>query len=263
MYNIESQLLEIRKNYNLVEFKQDNGYIFYGEMQLNHKSNEIPLRDKFYISMRVTYNYPNDLPIVQDIDKKIEAGFHKNEDDILCLACDTEIYIELKKRENVTISDFIELFLIPYFYSYTYYKKYGEVPFGQRGHGHKGILEFYRERLNISDKEIIFLLEYLGKGKYKGHHYCYCNSGKITRKCHIKEINFLLNDIGRNRIFNDFASIVVGMKVEYDAEVKTKQNNRFQQIKKKRQERKMNYYLNPLKDKFSPKFSVYPWKYYL
>ena len=53
--------------------------------------------------------------------------------------------LDLKSIDGVTISDFIERYLLPYLYSYTYYKKYGKVPFGEREHGSFGIISFYKE----------------------------------------------------------------------------------------------------------------------
>ena len=145
MYNIYLEIEKIKEKYNLTGFKQKNGYIFYGELILNHTYENITLKNSLYISMFVPFTFPTDLPIVRDITKKIESEFHKNKNDILCLACDAEIHYELKRNNSVTICDFIEKFLIPYLYSYTYYKKYNKIPYGQRSHGFQGVIEFYMD----------------------------------------------------------------------------------------------------------------------
>lgn len=256
MYNIESEIQEINEKHNLVGFKQKDGYTFYGNIELNHTYKKITLTGDFYISLFIPFNYPKELPIVKDVEKIIDNDFHKNSDDVLCLACDTEIYVELKKYKNAKISDFIDFYIIPYLYSYTYYKKFNKVPYGQREHGYKGVLQFYRETLLISDERIISFLNYINKGKYKGHHDCYCGSGKRMRNCHPKEIKFLLNDIGRERINSDFELILNEKCYEYEEAKKLEQKKIFERRKKIKQERKFNYYFNKPKNELFPRFSM-------
>ena len=72
-----------------------------------------------------------------------------------------------------------------YFYSYEYYIRFGEFPFGERGHDLIGIVEAYQEIFNEQDIFKVYkLLQAISLRKYKGHLLCPCNSGIITRKCH-------------------------------------------------------------------------------
>lgn len=247
MYNIYSELEIIKDKYNLTGFKQQKGYIFYGNLQLNHTYNNISLINNLYISMFVPYTFPNELPIVKDITKKIDNNFHKNNDEILCLACNIEIYYELKKNSDTTICDFIEKFLIPYLYSYTYYKKYNKVPYGDRKHGSKGIIEFYIDYFNLNnDKEALNLLEYIALKKYRGHNLCPCGSKEKIRKCHGQKLRELLQIVGKDNIYNDWLNIKNEIK-----------SIEFIQYKKKQQKKKLRYYLFPTKnkyDKYMPKY---------
>jgi len=254
MYNISSELLVINEKYGLVGFKQHEGYIFYGNLCLNHKYNDIILNNELYISMFVPFTFPNELPIVKDIEKKIDNKFHKNANDVLCLACDTEIILDLKSRENATICDFIERYLLPYLYSYTYFKKYGKTPFGDRSHGSEGIIEFYKDYFKLEDIDIAFLfLEYMSLKKYRGHNLCLCGSGKKLRNCHgIKAID-LMKKVRIGNISNDYNKCVE--EINYYKKLKNKK--RMLEYKRMQQKKRLQYYLFPPKSPFEisiPKF---------
>lgn len=247
MYNIYLELEKINEKYNLTGFKQEDGYLFYGDIKLNHKYNGIILKNSLYISMFVPFTFPNELPIVKDITKKINSNFHKNSDDILCLACDVEIFYELKKNLDVSICDFIEKFLIPYLYSYTYYEKYKRVPYGDRKHGSAGILEFYKDYFDLfDDKKALSLLKYMSLNKYRGHDLCPCNSGYKIRKCHGMKILRLLEIVGKDKVSKDWW----GIKKEFRLIQRI-------QYKKMQQEKKFKYYMSSQKNPFDvtiPKF---------
>lgn len=254
MYNITSELQKINQNYDLTGFKQQDGYMFYGNIKLNHKYNNIILKNELYISMFVPSSFPEKLPIVKDIMKKIDGSFHKNENDILCLACDTEMYFDLKRKVNVTISDFIERFLIPYLYSYTYYKKYGKVPFGDRDHGVFGVIDFYKEYFNLKDRSIaLHFLEYMALRKYRGHNLCLCGSGKKVRNCHGSAIITLMETVGIDNLLKDYNMYLDFLKL-YAKQEKSKKKLEY---KKMQQQKRLNYYLFPPKSPFEisiPKF---------
>ena len=52
MYNISREVLVLSQNYGLVGFKQNDGYIFYGNLKLNHQYNGIILKNDLYISIK-------------------------------------------------------------------------------------------------------------------------------------------------------------------------------------------------------------------
>lgn len=254
MYNISSELTMLNQKYALVGFKQKDGYVFYGDLKLNHKYNGIVLQNDLYISMFVPFLYPNELPIVKDITKKIDCTFHKNKNDILCLACDAEMFLDLKTRKNVTISDFIERYLLPYLYSYTYYKKCGEVPFGDREHGAAGIIDFYKSYFNLANRSTTLqFLEYISLKKYRGHNLCPCGSGKKMRSCHGINIINLIKKIGINNVYNDYNMCLE--EINYTKQLDKKE--KMLEYRRKQQKKKLEYYLFPSKNPFEvsiPKF---------
>lgn len=97
----------------------------------------------------------------------------------------------------------------PYYYSYEYYSRFGEFPFGERGHGLKGVVEVYQQLFNEPDLlKVCKLLSYVSHKKYRGHLLCPCGSGIITRKCHGKNIFPFICDNQLNDIaFRDYEEI--------------------------------------------------------
>lgn len=73
-----------------------------------------------------------------------------------------------------------------------YYNKYGRVPYGERLHGTKGIIQFYIEFLNVdSIKKIYDILNAIEIGNLNDYCKCPCGSFKKIRKCHLNQINLL------------------------------------------------------------------------
>ena len=83
----------------------------------------------------------------------------------LCVATQLDLAITLK--DSVSIQDYLDKFIIPYFLSYRYWQKTGKDLNGDRSHGAKGIYESLREYLscNLSDEELLILLCWASKLK--------------------------------------------------------------------------------------------------
>jgi len=84
---------------------------------------------------------------------------HINKDKTLCVSTDFDILLRL--QNSVCISDYIELFLKPFFLSFEYWKKTGKPLFGERSHGAQGVIESIREYTNshkLTDEDVALLL---------------------------------------------------------------------------------------------------------
>ena len=65
------------------------------------------------------------------------------------------------------------------------FQRYGEFPFGERGHGWDGIIQAYSELFNEPDYiKTIRLMKSISIGQYRGHALCPCGSGQKLRACH-------------------------------------------------------------------------------
>ena len=154
-----------------------------GNLYVNKVFNDFPVNKTYNISIHVPKNLPQQLPIVYDVCGQVADTYsHKYKDNSLCLGTNIEIYIDF--CSGMSLSQWIDHYIVSYFFSYEYHMRFGEYPFGERDHC-LGSLEFYKEYFGFTDLPKTF--EFLGEIKensYRGHLHCPCNSGEITRKCH-------------------------------------------------------------------------------
>ncbi len=175
----------------------DDGYIIKGLFILNHEYNHIPLYDDYEIEIQVPNEFPRLFPRIRETSGKLPSDFgHWYANGELCLGTRCEIADFLD--EHPSLAEFVNGLVVSYFYSVTYFKKYGKVPYGERSHGMFGIIESYSERYGTEDINLLIkLLSYLaGIYEFRGHKSCPCGSGKNFRNCHGKQ---LLRDMKSNR----------------------------------------------------------------
>lgn len=187
MITIEEQIQEIIIRFPELKLsKTDNNILISGKIDINCEYLDEHIIDEYEVRI-VINNYPENLPIIRETNKRIPLKYgHVYKDGELCLATDDEIKLTL--GENFTLNQWIDNFVIPYFFGYSYFEKYGVMPFGERSHGARGIKEFYKDFFGVdTEKKTISFLNFISSFKnykYKGHHICPCGSGKRVRDCH-------------------------------------------------------------------------------
>lgn len=171
------------------------------------------ISDSFEVAITVSSEYPTDLPSVHELSSKIERDYaHAFEDGTLCLG----VPIEQRRifHEQPSLLGFVNRLLVPYFFGYCYYKKYGTHPFGEARHGSEGIVDHYMSSLNLSDEvKVLAVISYLKKHGYRGHHPCPCGSGEIVRKCHglaLRQLHELHTDLSLTHDFLDVLQVCAG-----------------------------------------------------
>lgn len=144
-----------------------------------------------------------ELPYVIDAGHNIDERYpHRYVDGRLCLETDTSIRIRF--IEGFSLSAWISEYVETYFFSYEYYMRYGDYPFGERDHGIDGVLQTYEEQFKEQDMLKVFrLMASISSQRYRGHMLCPCGSGEKLRTCHgIAVIKYFtdnrLNEIVRN-----------------------------------------------------------------
>ena len=201
--DIQLQISEVNAKYPELHHYYRNGIsIIRGDLHFIAAYNSVSVEDIYTIKIEVPENYPDEMPRVYEESSIVEANYHTNDDGTLCLG--TAMELRLKLIPNVTILSFIDQLLVPYFYRYTYIKRFGKEPWGERPHCLSGVFHFYREFFAINDDlKVVNLLRAICIRQYKGHHRCYCGSGQIFRKCHG---SFLINldNIGFKQMLIDF-----------------------------------------------------------
>lgn len=149
-------------------------------------------------------------PLIREIGHHIDSTYpHRYTNGGLCLGTETDIILSCCRDDKFDISLWFDTFVISYFYSYEYFKRMGEYPFGERSHGENGILEYYMETFNLDNfEQARAFIEFVNQHhQYRGHFFCPCGSGKRIRDCHKNEFIKALEPIIKERIRIDSESL--------------------------------------------------------
>lgn len=180
-----------------------------GELLLNHGfkpdnlDQKIYFKEKFLVEITIPKDYPKSLPIIKEVGNFLNNNYpHINYDKTLCLAVESEIRYKL--APNYTLTQWMENFAIPFFYSYCFYSKYHRYPFGERSHGREGIIEYFLEFFDVKkEQDLKECLHIMSRQSYKGHHLCPCGSGKKLRDCHFNFYKTIFEDKNKNILLKE------------------------------------------------------------
>lgn len=168
--------------------------------------------ESYRVKIDIPNNYPRELPVIKELSSKIDEHYsHVNLDNSLCLATDVDMHVQLSPCYSLL--DYVTKFVIPYFISHEYHKKYNIFPFGERAHGIEGVFEFYREFFKIEKFNPMYdLLHYTSTKRYRGHVVCPCGSNERVRKCHGERIQSLQKEDIFPYVQRDFQVLYNGLK---------------------------------------------------
>lgn len=154
-----------------------------GEISVHCASKGYVLSDDYPVQIVVPL-YSDKLPYVIDTGNRISKDYpHRYEDGALCLETDTSIRIRF--LEGFSLIAWMQEFVELYYFSYEFFQRYGEYPFGERGHGIQGIMETYQELFQEKDPVKVFaLMRSICENSYRGHSLCPCGSKQKLRLCH-------------------------------------------------------------------------------
>lgn len=175
--------------------------ILEGILRIDHIALDEHVVEEYNVIIKLYTTNSEMLPRIYETEGKVPQSFnHKLNDGSLCLA--TEGEQRLYFSEN-SLKDWIEDYVIPYFFAVEYFKKYNKYPFGDRAHGWKGILQFYQDAFKVDTLEQAYnMLKYLVLNKYRGHALCPCGSGEKVRNCH-KDINLYYRHEDRLKVLKE------------------------------------------------------------
>ncbi|MCL2311128.1 MAG: hypothetical protein FWC41_01375 [Firmicutes bacterium] len=164
--------------------------------------------DNYYssyeIKITIPKGYPHIFPSVYETGGKIPriADRHINDvgDCCVCVLQDADI----RAKREITITNFINEYVIPFFANQIYYEANGEWANGEYKHGLAGILQYYCEIFETQDIKVILKgVDIFLKGNTKLYEKCFCGSDKKIKKCHRK--TFLeLGKMSKKRINDDY-----------------------------------------------------------
>lgn len=125
-----------------------------------------------------------ELPYVLDAGNHIDSNYpHRYLSGKLCL--ETDANIKIRFIDGFFLEAWMIEYVEPYYFSYEFFQRYGEFPFGERGHDWEGIIQTYSDYFNEPDVvKTIKLMAFISGQKYRGHVLCPCGLGQKLRTCH-------------------------------------------------------------------------------
>lgn len=195
--------------------EHEKKYIFTGKLDLDHIFNDVRMTGKFNLEITVFRDCSSPIPVVKEVSNRIDRNYpHRYNDGQLCLASDFEL--KMYFSQNTDISSFVDMYIIPYLYTYRYYEEYGIYPFGERSHGIKGDLEYIKELFMVNEWGQVFdIMYFIADSSYRGHLLCPCGSGKRLRNCHGNTLMKVMNA----GLKNECKAILIELKKIYDRKV--------------------------------------------
>lgn len=191
---VNHEIEMVREKYPAFEISRcENDYIFSGEIILNHVFDDVRMTGKFNLEIVVPGDFPLAFPKVKELSNYIDENYpHRYTDGQFCLASDLEL--KMLFSQDTDICSFIEKYVIPYLYTYRFYKEYGVYPYGERSHGPMGNLEYLRDLFGVDDwGQVLDIMLFVVQSPYRGHLLCPCGSGKRIRNCHGEILKKVMN----------------------------------------------------------------------
>lgn len=163
--------------------------------------------DSYQLEIKQHPDFPYRFPKIFEISDKIPkiADWHINDDDHSC--CIDVLPSEMIKcKDGLSLADFIEKELTPYFFNQTHRRVEGYYVGGEYSHGLLGVYEFYADRLKTGDnvRKTLSLMTFIAtKPRPNRSNKCFCRSGELFRHCHMEaydELKLLGKDFLINQI---------------------------------------------------------------
>lgn len=207
------QIIQLREDYDglHLEGEKEACYIIAGTLAFTATYQNETIEDAYQIKMLVPKSYPLKLPTIKETTGRIPPDFHTNPDGTLCLEVPIKLYRVF--NENPTLLHFINKCALPYFYSFSFWKKHGRLPFGDWAHGGEGLLQMYKEFFQIDeDLIVVALIKILAENKYKGSQLCPCQSGKKLYNCHGPALKKIQSLQGSKHFSQEYLQILMYLK---------------------------------------------------
>ena len=179
-----------------------------GNICVNRKISDFTLYREYKVEI-LLFKDESKLPEVYDVDGQIDSQYpHRYKDGKICL--DTDVAIKIRFENGIDLCLWMQDFVEVFYFSYEYFKRNGEYPFGERKHGSDGVIETYGDYFHVAQKKsILNCLRYITVRGYNGHDQCPCGSGKYIRKCHEKYILPFYNNKKRQKMVKDDYEMII------------------------------------------------------
>ena len=153
--------------------------------------------DVFQIELAVPPEFPRVPPDVRETAGRIPDTFHKLGAGRFCLGSPTAVRLQLLAAP--TLCGFIERLVVPYLFGFSFFEKYGRMPYGELEHGTEGIRQHFAELFGMPTRAAadgMVRLAVMPK-RIANKHPCPCGSGRRLGRCHNRAVNRQRRLLGR------------------------------------------------------------------
>jgi hypothetical protein len=166
-----------------------------------------PIEDRYAVELKIPPSFPGELPVARETGGLIPSSFHKFKDGGLCLGAPTALRLRL--AQSPTLLTYVDEFVVPYLFGYSYFVNHGVLPFGELAHGPKGILEYIAELFGATNIEQAYQFLHLASLKKRdaNQHPCPCLSGRRLGRCHNHPVSDLRDRLGRRWFRAEYARV--------------------------------------------------------
>lgn len=171
---------------------------------MEHKARAI--EDRFNIELRIPEDYPKTPPNAYETGGRLNGYHHLFTDGRLCLGAPVEVCKQFAMQS--TLLSFVEELVVPFLFSFSYERQYGEMPFGELAHGGEGLLDYYVDFFRTSKEKTISLLIYLAVDDRNRHGSCPCGSGRRLERCHGPRLDTLGTYLTTHAINDELRELV-------------------------------------------------------
>ncbi len=200
-------LLDQHSGLRILPSRNDD-LVFNGSLRfvVNGPENE-SIEDQYDVEMRAHPGFPSVLPSVRETAGRIPASYHKLPGGKLCLGAPTAVRLALTL--SPTLPTFVNRFVIPYLYGYSFYLKNGRMPYGELAHGDDGIRQYLAEMFSadFATRPEEFLRLAGKKRRDANKRPCPCGSDRRLGRCHNRSVNGLRKQIGRHWFREEYARV--------------------------------------------------------
>lgn len=206
-YDVIIEMQQFYPDLQISEEREESVKLW-GNICVNRKISDFTLYREYKVEI-LLFKDESKLPEVYDVDGQIDSQYpHRYKDGKICL--DTDVAIKIRFENGIDLCLWMQDFVEVFYFSYEYFKRNGEYPFGERKHGSDGVIETYGDYFHVAQKKsILNCLRYITVRGYNGHDQCPCGSGKYIRKCHGKYIlPFYNNKKRQEMVRNDYEMII-------------------------------------------------------
>lgn len=164
-----------------------------------------PIDDAYAIEMRVPTGFPQEFASVWETGGRIPVTYHKLHNGALCLGAPSELRLRL--LHSPRLLTLIEQFVIPYLYGFSYFTRYGAMPFGELAHGDAGLLDYFATLFGTGNRRVAKDFVRLAgmKRRDANKHPCPCGSGWRLGRCHNRRVNSVRSRLGQAWLAAEYA----------------------------------------------------------